>query len=102
MTLTIKDIIIRILMAVVIGGMIGYERELKSRAAGFRTHILVCLGATIISLLQIQIANQAIEMIQLDEKLWFFTTSTTGKPVYIHTHVVFQILFPYRLLNSIF
>ncbi len=70
MELTIKDIIIRILMALIIGGLIGYERELKNRAAGFRTHILVCLGATIVSLLQIEIGNQAIAMVTANEKLY--------------------------------
>ena len=70
MELTIKDIIIRILMALIIGGLIGYERELKNRAAGFRTHILVCLGATIVSLLQIEIGNQAIAIIASNEKLY--------------------------------
>ncbi|MDU5107971.1 MgtC/SapB family protein [Clostridium sp.] len=70
MELTIKDIIIRILMALIIGGLIGYERELKNRAAGFRTHILVCLGATIVSLLQIEIGNQAIAMLKSNENLY--------------------------------
>lgn len=70
MQLDIKDIIIRILMAVIIGGIIGYERELKSGTAGLRTHILVCLGATIVSLLQIEIGKQTIEFIELNEKLY--------------------------------
>lgn len=39
------DLIIRILLAVALGGLIGLERELRDRAAGFRTHILVCVGA---------------------------------------------------------
>lgn len=69
MEVTIKEIILRIILALVIGGLIGYERELKNRAAGFRTHILVCLGATIISLLQIEIGNKAIEMIKIAPEL---------------------------------
>ncbi|MGG7057467.1 MgtC/SapB family protein [Clostridium tertium] len=69
MDLTIKEIIIRLILALIIGGLIGYERELQNRAAGFRTHILVCLGATIISLLQIDIGNKAIAMIDMNEKL---------------------------------
>ena len=70
MKLTINQIIIRILMALIIGGLIGYERELQNRAAGLRTHILVCLGATIISLLQIEMSNKAIEIIYSNEKLY--------------------------------
>ena len=38
-------VILRILAAALCGGLIGLEREFKRRPAGFRTHILVCLGA---------------------------------------------------------
>ena len=41
---------IRMLMAVACGGLIGVEREYKRRSAGFRTHILVCLGASMTTL----------------------------------------------------
>ena len=40
----------RMLLAVVCGGCIGIEREFKRRAAGFRTHILICLGAAMTTL----------------------------------------------------
>ena len=40
----------RMVFAFVVGGLIGLERSYKNRPAGFRTHILVCLGATIASL----------------------------------------------------
>lgn len=69
MILDIKEIIVRLILAVIIGGVIGYEREVKNRAAGFRTHILVCLGATIVSLLQIDIGNKAIEIIEKNQNL---------------------------------
>lgn len=38
-------IVVRFVLAVICGGLIGLEREHKHRPAGFRTHILVCLGA---------------------------------------------------------
>lgn len=41
-------IIFRMLLAVLIGGIIGTERDMKNRAAGMRTHMLVCMGATIV------------------------------------------------------
>lgn len=69
MILTVKEIIVRIFLSLLIGGIIGYEREVQNRAAGFRTHILVCLGATIVSLLQIDIGNKAIEMIEVNKSL---------------------------------
>lgn len=40
----------RIFMALVVGGIIGLERGRQGRAAGMRTHILVCLGATLTSM----------------------------------------------------
>ena len=53
--LSIHEVILRITMAIFIGGMIGYERGHSNRPAGFRTHILVCLGATIVSLTEEQL-----------------------------------------------
>lgn len=44
---------IRIVIAVVLGGLVGLERELGDHAAGFRTHILVCLGSALVVLLSI-------------------------------------------------
>lgn len=41
---------VRLLLAVVCGGIIGIERERKRRPAGFRTHILICLGAAMTTL----------------------------------------------------
>lgn len=43
--LTPLSVSLRILVAVLFGGLIGLEREYKRRPAGFRTHILICLGA---------------------------------------------------------
>lgn len=40
-------IILRLTLAVVLGGIIGFERGRSGRPAGLRTHILVCLGATL-------------------------------------------------------
>ena len=37
--------ILRILLSMVLGGAIGLQREKNGHAAGFRTHILVCMGA---------------------------------------------------------
>ena len=37
--------LLRLLLSVVAGGIIGFERGRHGSAAGFRTHILVCVGA---------------------------------------------------------
>ncbi len=47
------EIILRLLLATGLGAIIGYERELAKKPAGFRTHLLVCLGATIFTLTSI-------------------------------------------------
>lgn len=57
------EVLIKLLMAIAIGGLIGYERQINNRPAGFRTHILVCVGATIISMIQIETIEQTKEMI---------------------------------------
>lgn len=41
---------IRLLVALICGGIIGIERERKHRPAGFRTHILICIGAAMTTL----------------------------------------------------
>ena len=46
----VLSIAVRMTLAVVCGGIIGIEREYKRRPAGFRTHILICLGAAITTL----------------------------------------------------
>ncbi len=44
------DLILRVVLAAALGGAIGLERELRDRAAGFRTHILVAVGAAAFSI----------------------------------------------------
>ena len=42
------EIAVRLILSVVLGGVIGFERERHNRPAGFRTHILVCAGSALI------------------------------------------------------
>jgi putative Mg2+ transporter-C (MgtC) family protein len=44
------SILIRLLLAMLFGGFIGLERESKRRPAGFRTHILICVGSALTTL----------------------------------------------------
>ncbi len=46
--ITVLSAIIRIVLAVFLGGVIGLERGLKNHPAGLRTYILVCMGACIV------------------------------------------------------
>ncbi len=45
------SVIARILLAMFLGGLIGIEREKSKRPAGFRTHILVCVGSCMTALI---------------------------------------------------
>ena len=44
-----------LLLSVLLGGLIGLERQLHGNAAGLRTHIMVCVGATVITLTSVEI-----------------------------------------------
>lgn len=46
----IVSILIRMILAIICGGVIGLEREDKNRPAGLRTHVLVCIGAAVVML----------------------------------------------------
>ena len=45
---TLLAVIIRIASAALFGGLLGLEREIKNRAAGLRTYMLVCVGACLV------------------------------------------------------
>lgn len=48
MYITELEISIRLIISCILGGLIGLERESMDRPAGFRTHILVCIGSALI------------------------------------------------------
>ena len=47
----IMEITLKLLLAVALGGLIGIERESSKKPAGFRTNILICIGATMMMIL---------------------------------------------------
>ncbi len=47
------DITLRLVISCILGGLIGFERESLDRPAGLRTHILVCIGSTLMTLVSI-------------------------------------------------
>jgi len=67
------EIGIRALAAIVVGGAIGIEREYKNRPAGMRTHILVCLGAAMIAILECLILANADIMDPAGKSSFTFT-----------------------------
>jgi putative Mg2+ transporter-C (MgtC) family protein len=56
----------RLVIALLLGGAIGLERSYHGRPAGFRTHALVCLSASLLMLVSVY------------EGLWFSPTASTG------------------------
>lgn len=50
-------IILQLLLAAVLGGVVGFEREWKGKSAGLRTHSLVCLGATLFTIISLESFN---------------------------------------------
>lgn len=44
----ILEVVLRLIIAGVLGGIIGYERETENKPAGFRTYMLVCIGSALV------------------------------------------------------
>ena len=59
------EFLVKIGLAVVLGGLIGAEREFTKHPAGFRTMILVCMGSTIAMFLPYAVLNQEVTGVNL-------------------------------------
>ncbi len=53
------DLALRVIAAIVCGGVIGFERQVRSHAAGMRTHALAAEGAALFAIMGIMIASEA-------------------------------------------
>lgn len=53
MHLSIEEAVLRLFLALLLGSVVGMEREYTQQSAGLRTHILVCMGATVFMLVSI-------------------------------------------------
>ena len=60
------NILLRLVLAAALSGAIGFEREFHGRAAGFRTHILLCIGSTLIMLTSMHIFDLYSAKISID------------------------------------
>ncbi len=47
------EIVIRLLIAVALGAIVGFEREITRKPAGLRTHVLVCVGSALFTAMSI-------------------------------------------------
>ena len=50
-------VLLKLGLAVILGGLVGYEREHHNQPAGLRTHIILCVGATLITLVSIALSK---------------------------------------------
>lgn len=50
----VVKVVLRLTVAALLGGLLGYEREYKGKAAGMRTHMLVAMGAALFVLVPLQ------------------------------------------------
>lgn len=75
--LTLQEVVIRILVAIFIGGLIGLERGMKNRPAGLRTYMLVCVGSCLVMM-----TNQYV-----------FQSSGSGDPMRLGAQVISGIGF---------
>lgn len=45
--------ILKLLLSVFLGSLIGYERQIRAKPAGLRTHMLICLGSTLLTIMSL-------------------------------------------------
>ena len=79
--LTQYDVILRLLVAGILGGLIGVEREMHHQPAGLRTHIILVLGAALAMCISINLSMQ------------FHTTASNGDPERLAAQVISGIGF---------
>ena len=56
------DGLFKLLLAAVCGGLVGLEREVRGRQAGFRTNLLVCLGSALVMVVSMQFATNQLHI----------------------------------------
>lgn len=61
-----NDIALRLVLAVILSGVIGWERELLAKPAGFRTHILVGIGSALVMLVSISMVDLYPDLQRVD------------------------------------
>ncbi|RYZ18671.1 MAG: MgtC/SapB family protein [Chitinophagaceae bacterium] len=61
--LSFNEILTQLAMVILVGGLIGAEREFRSKSAGFRTMLLICLGSWIFTTLSMTISHSSDDRI---------------------------------------
>lgn len=79
MELSLTDAIIRLLLAFLLGSVVGMEREYTQQSAGLRTHILVCLGATVFTIVSISDMGTGLRWLNTDPNLSYRLVRDPGR-----------------------
>jgi putative Mg2+ transporter-C (MgtC) family protein len=74
--------VLRLILAAVLGGLVGLDRESRGKPAGFRTNILICVGAALLMELSLEVARR-----------WVETYGTVADPARIAAQIVSGIGF---------
>jgi putative Mg2+ transporter-C (MgtC) family protein len=77
------DAFVRLLAAVIVGGAVGFDRELRNKPAGLRTHILISLAAALFTLITFELHEEVIAA----------NTSGTADPIRIIEAVTAGVAF---------
>ncbi|MDO4711999.1 MAG: MgtC/SapB family protein [Peptostreptococcaceae bacterium] len=56
------EILLKVVIAIMVGGLIGNERKKSGKPAGIATHMVVCMGATLLTLIQKEIDISTLEL----------------------------------------
>lgn len=79
--LTVWDVLLRLCAAALCGGLIGIDRGRKRRAAGFRTYMLVCMGAALTMVLSTYLTVMICDVWKLDISTFKTDVSRFGAQV---------------------
>src|SRR4249920_1627673 len=60
METVLSSTVVRLIVAAILGGVIGLERELKRKPAGLRTNMFICFGAAMFTILSARLADQYV------------------------------------------
>jgi len=61
---------LRMLVAFIAGGIIGFERERHKKPVGFRTYVLVCLGSAVITIVGVETVQQTLALASHDQAIF--------------------------------
>ena len=53
-----EDLIVKVVLALVLGGVMGLERQYNDKPAGYATNSIICVGATLFTILSLYMAEQ--------------------------------------------